>query len=354
MKLNKMSTMSTRGFLSFLWAIALAAGHVSAVYDPKPSFNWGDTKYLIAFGDSYTFVQGTAGYTNFSFIGSYLPGQFNFTPQTLLSNKIVQNFTGTAEGGPNWVEYLTGCGLEPGETSPQDCAVQLWDFAFAGADVSLEYLAQHHDWTVPLVNQTQQYLTWAEPVIGKRKEKSKALVAVWIGINDINDSSKFNVSFPIFYDELIGAVFAESVRPMYDAGYKNFLFVNLPPLDRTAANVASETPRPNKTMIAWWNDSLARHGQMFAAEHEDAKTMVYDANTFLNGVLDDPLRYGIKNTTSYCSDYADVDVLEHPELHGCLSLDEYFWYNSGHMSSHTHKIMAPDVARFLRDQSRRK
>jgi phospholipase/lecithinase/hemolysin len=309
----------------------------------------------IAFGDSYTFVQGTAGYSNFSFIGSYLPEQFSFTPQTLLSNKIVQNFTGTAEGGPNWVEYLTGCGLKPGETSPQDCTVQLWDFAFAGADVSLEYLAQHHAWTVPLVNQTQQYLKWAEPVIGQTMEKSKALVAVWIGINDINDSSKStNVSFPAFYDELMDTVFAESVTPMYDAGYKNFLFLNLPPLDRTAANIVSETPRPNKTMIAWWNDSLARHSRVFAAEHKDTKTMVYDANQFLNGVLNAPHRHGITNTTSYCLDYADPDVLEHPAAHDCLPLDEYFWYNSGHMSSHTHKIMTLDIAKFLREESKRK
>ncbi|KAI0873793.1 hypothetical protein GGS24DRAFT_377848 [Hypoxylon argillaceum] len=345
--------MATRRFLHFISAVCSVGRHVKGAHIPKPHFSWDDTKYLIAFGDSYTFVQGTAGYPAFSFIGSYLPGQLGFSPSTLLSNRIVQNFTGTAEGGPNWVEYLTGCGLAPGETPPQDCAIQLWDFAFAGADVSLEYLPQHHNFTVPLVNQTQQYLQWAEPVIGKKMDKSKALVAFWIGINDINDSSKFtNVSFPAFYDGLIDAVFQQSVRPLYEIGYKSFLFLNLPPLDRTADNVVSETPLPNKTMIGWWGDSLAKHSNMFAAENKDAKTMMYDANAFLNGVLDDPGRYGIQNTTSYCLDYADPDVQEHPGLHGCLPLDSYFWYNSGHMSSHTHKIMAPDIAKFLREQSK--
>lgn len=92
----------------------------------------------IAFGDSYTFVQGTNGYPNYSFIGDYLPGQFAVTPSELWSDHIVQNFTGTAEGGPNWVEYLTGCGLKPGLTDPRSCKTQLWDFAFAGADVSEE------------------------------------------------------------------------------------------------------------------------------------------------------------------------------------------------------------------------
>lgn len=59
--------------------------------------------------------------------------------------------------------------------------------------------------------------------------------------------------------------------------------------------------------------------------------MVYDANTFLNRVLDNPAEFGILNTTSYCLDYADPDVQEHPERHGCLRLEKYFWYNSGHM-----------------------
>ena len=79
------------------------------------------------------------------------------------------------------------------------------------------------------------------------------------------------------------------------------------------------------------DDSLARHSQRFAAENPHAKVMLYDANKFLNGVLDNPGKYAIKNTTSYCLDYANLDVLYHPELYGCLPLDEYFWYNSGHM-----------------------
>lgn len=47
------------------------------------------TKYRIAFGDSYTYVQGTHGRQNYSFIGD----QFNYAydAQTLLSDMIVQN-----------------------------------------------------------------------------------------------------------------------------------------------------------------------------------------------------------------------------------------------------------------------
>lgn len=53
----------------------------------------------IAFGDSYNYIQGTAGRQNYSFIGDYLPGNFSFSPETLLSDKIVANYSGTSAGG---------------------------------------------------------------------------------------------------------------------------------------------------------------------------------------------------------------------------------------------------------------
>jgi len=46
---------------------------------------WGS----LAFGDSYTYVQGTDGLQNYSFIGDLQ--NYTFTPQQLLSDQIVQN-----------------------------------------------------------------------------------------------------------------------------------------------------------------------------------------------------------------------------------------------------------------------
>ncbi|EGN98242.1 carbohydrate esterase family 16 protein, partial [Serpula lacrymans var. lacrymans S7.3] len=98
-------------------------------------------KYVYAFGDSYSFVQGTEGYANYSFIGD----SFNlaFSPGQLLSDHII----------PRNLEYLTGCfgGL------PSACSRQLWDFAFAGADISLALLPQHHNFSVQMVDQVKQW-----------------------------------------------------------------------------------------------------------------------------------------------------------------------------------------------------
>ncbi|KAI1867891.1 uncharacterized protein JN550_006698 [Neoarthrinium moseri] len=297
----------------------------------EPAFVWNETK--IAFGDSYSFIQGTAGLLGFTFIGSGRADQIAFTPEELLTNEILQSYTATAEGGPNWLEFLTGCGLENG-TLPSTCDVQLWDFACAGAAVSDEYLPRHADYVNPLVNQTQQYLTYAEPVIGVDMDKSKALVAIWIGINDVVDtvnSLSDSIGYKDFWSEIISAIFSQSVQPMYDAGYRDFLLLNLPPLDRTSANQKLVLSRPSTRAIRYWNEKLAGQADVFAQDNSGANMMVYDANMFLNGVMDDPEPYGITNTRDYCDAWDEPDVATDPAKYGCEPLDQYFWFNSAHL-----------------------
>lgn len=295
--------------MSFVTSLLLslaAAQPLSCPSQTGTKFSWAKTKYVVAFGDSYTYVQGTAGHQNYSFIGD----AFNlaFTPQTLLDDRIVQNQTSTAEGGPNWVEYLTGCGLKPGLTDPQTCSRQLWDFAFAGSDISTEYTPLHHNYTVSLFNQTEQFEQYGNPVLENHVgiAKDKTLVAVWIGINDINDSDSYAVDFQSFYDKLVGTLF-DRMRRIYALGYRQFLFVNLPPLDRTPGNVGRVGGAlPNATMIDWYGEALEKYSDEFG-KVDRVWSKVFDANTFLNGVMDDPATYGIKNVTGYCELLPEVD-----------------------------------------------
>ncbi len=194
----------------------------------------------------------------------------------------------------------------------------------------------HHNYTIPLVNQTQQFLTYGQPVFEKKLcvDQSRALVAIWIGINDISDSATYAVSFPDYYASIVGTMFELSVGPLFGAGYRHFLFLNLPPLDRTPANQAraASAKSPNATMVGWWSDALHAAVATFAEQNEGATMLVYDANTFLNGVLNEPGKYGITNTTDFCAGYENPDVLDDPGKYGCLvPLNQYFWLNSGHM-----------------------
>ena len=69
----------------------------------------------------------------------------------------------------------------------------------------------------------------------------RTLVTSWIGINDISDSARYRfpihnaTNFQELYTAMIKAQFA-SLETVYAAGYHNFLFMNLPPLDKTRKN----------------------------------------------------------------------------------------------------------------------
>ncbi|KAJ5814391.1 uncharacterized protein N7503_001141 [Penicillium pulvis] len=321
------------------WVVA------SAIPRSPDKFDWSSKKALLAFGDSYTYVQGTHGHQNYSFIGDSF--NFSYNEETLLSDMIVQNQTGTAEGGPNWVEYLTGCGEKPGLTSPRSCEKQLWDFAFAGADISTEYTPLHHNFTVPIVDQIKQYATYGHTTLSKFLRTSETLVAVWIGINDVGDSAKYAVDFPTFYANLTNTLF-NSVDTLYDLGYRSYLIMNLPPMDRDPSNVDSSYPTPNVTQVAWYNAALAQRAEKFGDEKRDVEIRVFDAHARLSWILDHPSEFGIVNTTSYCAGYDQPDIAWNYRAYGCPTpLDEYFWYNTGHMTSHTHRLLASELEEWL-------
>ncbi|KAH8599453.1 hypothetical protein B0O99DRAFT_738318 [Bisporella sp. PMI_857] len=338
--------------MKFVIGLMLVLG-AAASPAPRDDFNWRDIDFVLAFGDSYTYVQGTFGHQNYSFIGDAL--NYSFTPTQLLSNKIIQDQTGTSAGGPNWVEFLTGCfsGL------PSKCRTQLWDFAFAGADISTSYMPLHHDYTIPFVDQIKQYTTYAHPVLYPRRSNpnpKKSLVALWIGINDINDSAKYTFprngtsNFAEYYDLLIAEMF-ESLENLYSAGYRNFLVVGLPNLDQSPANQKTSTPLPNLSMIQSFNGLLANRSKAFQSTHRGTKNLVFDTHAYLSSIFANASTYGITNTTSFCPRYNAPDIAANYAAYGCSAPDAYFWYNSGHITSHVHRILAKEVDSFLREQS---
>jgi len=79
--------------------------------------------------------------------------------------------------------------------------------------------------------------------------------------------------------------------------------------------------------------------------------MIFDTYSYLSGILDNPSRYGIKNTTSYCPNYNAPDIDTNYAAYGCLPIEDYFWYNSGHITYPIHKLLAKSVAKFLEKES---
>jgi phospholipase/lecithinase/hemolysin len=143
---------------------------------------------------------------------------------------------------------------------------------------------------------------------------------------------KLNLTSRQLYADNIAATLTASAD-LYNAGYHNFLFLNLPPLDRNPGNLVRDRKLPNATEIGWWDEELRTQSAAFEAAHEDARALVFDANALLHGVLDDPAPHGITNTTNFCSGRDQWPaVIENPAQFGCpVPVAEYFWFDSGHM-----------------------
>ncbi|KZT51788.1 carbohydrate esterase family 16 protein [Calocera cornea HHB12733] len=290
----------------------------------RPKFSWPHTQNLLIFGDSYSFVQGTRGYANYSFIGDAF--DVPFTPEELLSDEIIPK--NTSSDGSNWAEFLTGCysGL-PAKCAPH----KLWDFAFAGADITKAILAPHHNFTLQMVDSVNQWVKYAADVLNLSGEDT--LVAWWIGINDTGDSAGFsNITDWRAYWEAEMSAYFSAVSLVHSKGLKNHLFINVPPEERSPAWVNGNPGATTlKAHINLYNDVLAESINKWESEHGDVNVFQFDAHGWWNYVLDHYLIYGFKNITGYCE---------------CTD-DSYFWYNTGHPVEKVHKLLAGDMERKL-------
>lgn len=73
-------------------------------------------------------------------------------------------------------------------------------------------------------------------------DPSKTLVTIWAGINDIGDPKRYEfpshnaTDFSSLYTHIIDIEFA-AIGTIYNAGFRNYLFMNLLPLQRNVSHI---------------------------------------------------------------------------------------------------------------------
>ncbi|KAH8114740.1 hypothetical protein DFH11DRAFT_1508678 [Phellopilus nigrolimitatus] len=295
----------------------------SVISNSDSSFSWDKTNYVYAFGDSYSFVQGTRGLGNFSFIGDFQ--NISFTKKELLSDEIIFRNVCTSFSP---LEFLTKCF----SGRPLDCSPrQLWDFAFAGADVDGNLLPLHHPFTVPLVDQVKQWATYASDFLPH--PSARTLTAWWTGINDTGDSlnNATIIDFREFFEREINSLFS-AVELAYTTGLRGaHLFLTIPPTERTPSSLGSASAPTLQAHVEEYNALLVQYVQAFANSHTDTSVLVFDAHGWFNYALDNAAALGFTNITGFCE------------------CDEtgFFWFNSGHPTELTHRLMGNALNDFL-------
>ncbi|KAF9037785.1 hypothetical protein BDZ89DRAFT_1157227 [Hymenopellis radicata] len=260
----------------------------------------------------------------FSFGDSYTQTGFNLTTGPLpsvgnpLGNPTYPGWT--SSGGENWIDLTT--------TTYNTSLVFTYNLAYGGATIDANLVAPYTPSVLSLTDQVNDFLQSGGLI--PSWSSNNTLFSFWIGINDLGNSYYLGGDRGVFSDTLLDAYFA-LIAKLVATGARNFLFINVPPTDRSPLMLGQSTDAQAllKSTIQGFNTKLAARAQALKANSSGVQTWVWDSNAFFTTILDHPTSYGFTNVTTYG---------DSPEL---------FWINDLHPTRYAHKFFAQSIAQQL-------
>ena len=169
----------------------------------------------------------------------------------------------TSSDGPNWIEYLT--------TTYNNSLIFTYDFAASGADIPGSLVDQIMFQYEPMYSQDNH--TWAG---------DNTIFMTWIGINDITEESSlyqnessFSSTLPTRFD-----LYFDLMGNLYNTGARKFLFINMPPLNRTPMilNYTSDVVEDFAEGVHLFNHVLLpQYVDQFQGNHSDVSCSCYES-----------------------------------------------------------------------------
>ncbi|KAF8607979.1 hypothetical protein BDV93DRAFT_285120 [Ceratobasidium sp. AG-I] len=291
----------------------LAASSASAL-------TWGSTKYLFVFGDSYT----ATGYNVSAGINSPTPGW-------------------TSSNGPNWPMYL-GSTYNVTDT-------KVYNLAYGGATIDAKLVTPYLPTVQSFVDQVSLFDKYFGPHPAEAPWASNnSLFAIFLGINDIGNSWWWsNVTQAAFHTTLLDRYFSQ-VDDLYNKGARSFLFLNVPPLERTPLFI--EQGNYSVTTVGDstddFNKQLAQRVKKFQKSYKGLEQItLYDAHKSFNVQLDNADVLGFVNATGYNTAYQNGTPGSTYQVAGSKPVSSYFWLNSLHPTFVVHNILAHAISTIL-------
>ncbi|KAI1811984.1 hypothetical protein GGS20DRAFT_592349 [Poronia punctata] len=319
--------------LAVLSSLALVA---SALSVPKTEergastwVGWENIKKAFIFGDSYT-------QTGFDYTQAQ-PSESN-----PFGNPTYPGWT--SSNGPNWVSYLT--------FKYNASTLLTYNLAYGGATVDSDLVTPYDPSVISLKEQVESEFIPGYTGSSAQTEWSgdDSIFAVWIGINDIGNSYWNGEDATNELNAKIFTVISDLVDQIYTAGGRNFIFINVPPLDRTPLIVpqGEDAVALSKADVEAWNGKVVDLAKALK-EKSDTNVWVYDSNKSFGDVMDDPTSHletsGLKNTTDFCEDYQNGTPEEDTFTPSCgVPVNQYFWLNNLHPTSAIHEVVAKEIA----------
>ncbi|TDZ62024.1 Acetylesterase [Colletotrichum trifolii] len=306
----------------WLSLLSLAAHGVSAEYA-----GFSGLKTLFTFGDSYT-------RTGFVVSGA----------QPSASNPLGNpRYPGpTSANGQNWIQFLT--------TKYNDSLLLTHNFAYSGATVNKTLVES----SIDVVTQIEKSFLPYYSGVNQTWDADTTLFGFWIGIND--DTRSYLVANSTELHPQIFEDYRALVEKLYDAGARNFLFLNVPPLERmprtTQSSAADERIPLQKAAVEDWNKRVRKLALNLKSAHSDAAVFGYNTYNLFNNVTDGPDRYPetelYKTTKTYCVAYQNGTPEPDTKWDNCTyAADEYLYRDSLHPTAPIHELLAKSIAEAL-------
>lgn len=178
------------------------------------------------------------------------------------------------------------------------------------------------------------------------------LFAIFIGINDIGNSyaAQNATLLPTIFSELSGLV-----DKLYTSGARNFLFLNVPPVNRSPLTQAAGPSAQSieAADIADWNNRLVSLSNSLTWKYKDTTSFIFDTNKVFSRVLDHPCAYPqtcpYQNTTTYCTAYENGTATSTTFDPSCgVSVDKYLWLNTLHPTFRMHEAIAAQIVKLIK------
>ena len=194
------------------------------------------------------------------------------------------------EHGPNWVGHLS---------HSHQPHLRIYDYAQGGASISglatqirRKFLARH-----------AKSVRWSA---------DDSLFVLWIGINDLAETA--NPVQPI-------KILFQLMNELYEAGARNFLLLDCPPIHRTPSS--DPESGPNSDRFEDWNRLLFMQARFFVAKHQDytsaRSSSSSQSNTPETSPVTTPSGVGVQGDTSifvFSSWSTFMSILDYPDAYG--------------------------------------
>ncbi|RMZ07591.1 hypothetical protein D0860_05021 [Hortaea werneckii] len=179
--------------------------------------------------------------------------------------------------------------------------IYLYDFAHSGAIVNSSlispYQSVNNTFTAQADNQFLAYLTGEDRIVNWHS--SDSLFTVFFGINDIDRAlgvlTDWDERLPLIQDS-----YWAHVEKLYNAGARNFAFLNLPTywlspgiINRGNATVVDVARHRNLL----WNHELAKRFEHFQCTHRSTFAKLVDVYGLWESMYAYPAAYGLSNVT---------------------------------------------------------